>query len=65
MSRPEARMERGTGLGLALVQESIRRLGGQIEVDSTVGEGSTFTVVIPPLAPTEGQSRAASTPTRL
>jgi PAS domain S-box-containing protein len=65
-SRPEARQERGTGLGLALVQESIRRLGGHIAVSSRMGEGSTFTVSIPPLAPTEGASpRPASAPTRL
>jgi PAS domain S-box-containing protein len=49
-SRPEARQERGTGLGMALVQESLRRLGGRIDVVSKVGEGSTFTVSIPPLA---------------
>ena len=59
-SRPEARQERGTGLGLALVQESIRRVGGQITVTSEVGKGSTFTVSIPPLAPTEGPQRPAS-----
>jgi signal transduction histidine kinase len=58
-SRPEARQERGTGLGLALVQESIRRVGGQISVRSQVGKGSTFTVSIPPLAPTEGAQRPA------
>ena len=58
-SRPEARQERGTGLGLALVQESIRRVGGQITVTSEVGKGSTFTVSIPPLAPTEGPQRPA------
>jgi signal transduction histidine kinase len=52
-SRPEARQERGTGLGLALVQESIRRIGGQISVKSQLGEGSTFTVSIPPLAPSD------------
>jgi signal transduction histidine kinase len=64
-SRPEARQERGTGLGLALVQESIRRIGGQISVKSRIGEGSTFTVSIPPLAPTEGAQRPASETTRL
>ncbi len=52
-SRPEARQERGTGLGMALVQESLRRLGGQIRVESKVGEGTTFTVSVPPLAPHE------------
>jgi signal transduction histidine kinase len=52
-SRPEARQERGTGLGMALVQESLRRLGGQIRVESKLGEGSTFTVSVPPLAPSE------------
>lgn len=51
--RPEARKERGTGLGLALVRESVRRLGGEITVTSEVGVGSTFTVWIPPLAPPE------------
>jgi signal transduction histidine kinase len=48
-NRPEARKERGTGLGLALVQESVRRLGGVVKVSSQVGVGSTFTVWIPPL----------------
>jgi PAS domain S-box-containing protein len=64
-SRPEARQERGTGLGLALVQESIRRIGGQISVKSRIGEGSTFTVSIPPLAPTDGAQFPASETTRL
>mgnify|MGYP000864624787 CR=1 FL=1 len=54
-SRPEARQERGTGLGMALVQESLRRLGGHIGVESQVGQGSTFTVLIPPLAPTSAR----------
>jgi PAS domain S-box-containing protein len=64
-SRLEARQERGTGLGLALVQESIRRLGGRVDVSSRVGQGSTFTISIPPLAPTEGTPRPATAPTRL
>jgi len=64
-SRPEARQERGTGLGLALVQESIRRLGGHVDVKSQVGHGSTFTVSVPPLASTEGSSRPTIAPTRL
>jgi GAF domain-containing protein/class 3 adenylate cyclase len=36
----------GSGLGLALVKELIELHGGQISVESTYGEGSTFTVWI-------------------
>ena len=38
---------RGTGLGLSLVDQIMRAHGGRVEVVSTVGEGSTFTLVLP------------------
>ncbi len=37
----------GTGLGLAIVQQVVKRHHGSINIQSTVGEGSTFTVQIP------------------
>ncbi len=37
----------GTGLGLSIVFSSITALSGSIELESTEGKGSIFTVKIP------------------
>ncbi|MDP2116155.1 MAG: response regulator, partial [Brevundimonas sp.] len=37
----------GAGLGLALAARHIRRMGGRIDVDSRLGEGSTFILHLP------------------
>ena len=46
----------GDGLGLAFVRNSVRRLGGSIELDSALGQGSTFTLKFP-----KGRSRTVET----
>ena len=42
-----ARTHEGSGIGLALVQELAKLHGGSVSVKSRVGEGTTFTVLIP------------------
>ncbi len=37
----------GTGLGLSIVRHAVERHGGTVRVESTLGEGTTFTVTLP------------------
>ena len=37
----------GTGLGMSIVQQIVQQMGGTISVESKLGEGSRFTVVLP------------------
>ncbi len=39
--------ETGTGLGLSIVKDLVERYGGEIQVDSVEGEGTTFTLMLP------------------
>ncbi len=43
----QGRTHEGTGIGLSLVSELVQQHGGSIHVESTVGEGSVFSVRIP------------------
>jgi two-component Ni(II)/redox sensor kinase NrsS len=45
-----SRQQGGTGLGLAIAQSIARRHGGLITVQSTQGEGATFSLRLPALA---------------
>ncbi|MEM9927217.1 MAG: ATP-binding protein, partial [Cyanobacteria bacterium P01_D01_bin.50] len=48
LDSPLRRRYQGTGLGLALTKQLVQMHRGRIEVESTVGKGSIFTVWIPP-----------------
>jgi signal transduction histidine kinase len=45
--RAGAQDQPGEGIGLAHVRALVRRLGGSIRVDSEMGEGTCFTVILP------------------
>jgi len=49
----------GTGLGLAIVKHIINRHQGRLSIESRLGEGSVFTVLLP-AAPPESPAKTAA-----
>ena len=48
VDKARSRAEGGSGLGLAIAKWSVRHQGGRIELESQLGKGSTFRIVLPP-----------------
>ena len=48
-------VSKGTGLGLSISYDIIRKHGGDLTVDSEVGQGTIFTVILPIEGPTQDQ----------
>jgi len=47
VDRARARPVGGTGLGLAIVKQAVEQMGGSVSVESQLGSGSTFSLVLP------------------
>jgi signal transduction histidine kinase len=61
---PSRDLAPGAGLGLSILARIVRAHGGRVEVQSKVGRGSTFYVVLPLAASPEECSAGPSDPSR-
>jgi signal transduction histidine kinase len=60
VDQSHVRRRGGTGLGLAVSRRLAHALGGEIHVDSALGVGSTFTLVVPAAGPAPSDAGAGA-----
>jgi len=56
VDKARSRATGGTGLGLAIVKHAVEQMGGSVAVESQLGQGSVFTVSLPPYQDHQGPS---------
>ncbi|HBC73515.1 MAG TPA: hypothetical protein DC017_01415 [Candidatus Wallbacteria bacterium] len=47
LDEPDARHNGGSGIGLSIVRKLVEMMGGSVSIESEVGKGSRFTVILP------------------
>ena len=58
VDRSRSRATGGTGLGLTIARRLVEAHGGRITLDSQVGEGASFSIVLPKSGPNSGPDAA-------
>lgn len=67
VDRSRSRDTGGTGLGLAIVKHAVQRHGGELQIDSVLGQGSVFSFTLPagrvrPVGTDSGRPEARQAP---